>query len=130
MSDVKKVSPHEAQKLIDDEGYEYVDVRTPAEFAAGRPAGSRNIPFLLPGPDGMIPNEAFLSTVAAAFAKSAKIIVGCKAGGRSAKAASALAAAGFVAVADQTAGFDGSRDAFGKVTAPGWAACGLPVTKP
>ena len=62
----------------------------------------------------------------AAFPSDAKIVVGCKAGGRSLRAAQALVAAGFTNVVDQRAGWDGARNPFGQVTEPGWAAAGLP----
>jgi rhodanese-related sulfurtransferase len=102
-----------------NDGYTYVDVRTPEEFFEGRPKGSINIP-LDDGP-------GFVSAVSAQFAKDAKIIVGCKAGGRSLRAAKALLDAGFTNILDQRAGFDGSRGAFGEITEPGWARCaGLP----
>ena len=63
----------------------------------------------------------------AEFPKDAKLVVGCKAGGRSARAAEMMAAAGFTGVVDQRAGFDGARDAFGQLTEPGWQPAGLPV---
>jgi rhodanese-related sulfurtransferase len=52
--------------------------------------------------------------------------VGCKAGGRSKKAALALSQAGFENLADMAAGWDGSRDAFGRAI-PGWSKQGLPI---
>jgi rhodanese-related sulfurtransferase len=61
-----------------------------------------------------------------AFGKAEKLVVGCKAGGRSKKAADALAQAGFQELVDMTAGWDGSRDAFGQAL-PGWSKKGLPV---
>ncbi len=62
----------------------------------------------------------------ARFAKDARIVVGCKAGGRSLRAATALVAAGFTNVLDQRAGFDAVRGPFGEVTEPGWSRAGLP----
>jgi hypothetical protein len=44
------------------------------------------------------------------------------------RAAQALTAAGYTTVVDQRAGFSGAADQFGKVSEPGWAAAGLPVT--
>jgi rhodanese-related sulfurtransferase len=77
-------------------------------------------------PGGMRPNEDFAPIVAASFEKGDKLIVACKAGGRSARAAAALEAAGFTQVLDMTAGWMGRRDAFGEVT-PGWQAEGREV---
>jgi len=128
MNDLKRVSPEEANQLLAD-GYQYVDVRTEAEWAAGHPKGALNIPFLLAGAAGMTPNPSFVADVEKVFAKDARIVVGCKAGGRSLKAGNALLAAGFKDVVDQRAGFDGARDSFGKVTDAGWAEKGLPVEK-
>jgi rhodanese-related sulfurtransferase len=65
--------------------------------------------------------------MAAAFPKDAKIVVGCKAGGRSLRAAQTLASQGFTQVVDQRAGWDGARDPFGQMIEPGWSRVGLPV---
>jgi rhodanese-related sulfurtransferase len=61
-----------------------------------------------------------------AFGSSEKMVVGCKAGGRSKKAIDQLAQAGFTELVDMSAGWDGSRDAFGRVV-PGWSKKELPV---
>ena len=74
----------------------------------------------------MTNNPDFLRAMESNFAKDAKIIVGCKAGGRSLRAGQALLAAGFTNVLDQHAGWDGARDPFGKLE-PGWSRVGLPV---
>jgi rhodanese-related sulfurtransferase len=128
MSDDKRISPHEAHAKI-REGYAYVDVRTEEEFADGHPEGALNVPILLAGAGGMTPNPDFATVMAASFAHDAKVIVGCKAGGRSHKAREALLGLGFVDVLDQRAGWDGARDAFGQVTEPGWSRAGLPIEK-
>jgi rhodanese-related sulfurtransferase len=129
MTELKRVSPVEAKRLIDEEGYTYLDVRTEAEFVAGRPTGAKLVPMMLAGPSGMAPNPDFLKGVESLFPKDAKLVVGCKAGGRSARAAAVLGAAGYTNVIDQRAGFDGARDAFGQVTEKGWVESGLPVEK-
>ena len=79
------------------------------------------------GPGGMKPNPDFLAVVGALYAKDAKLVVGCKAGGRSLRAAEMLIGAGYTNIIDQRAGFDGPRDPFGALTEPGWAPAGLPV---
>ena len=65
--------------------------------------------------------------VEANFAKDAKIVVGCKAGGRSLQAAALLEAAGYTNVVDMRGGFHGERDNFGRVACAGWSESGLPV---
>ena len=126
MTDLKRVSPQEAKSLL-DEGYVYVDVRTPEEWAAGHPVGSTNVPWALTGPAGMAPNPEFVPAMEKLHDKAAKIVLGCKAGGRSLKAANALLAAGFTDVVDQRAGWEGPRDAFGQLSEPGWKPAGLPA---
>jgi rhodanese-related sulfurtransferase len=125
---VKRVSPAEARDLMDKEGYVYVDVRSLPEFAAGHPQGAYNVPLMNLGPGGMAPNPEFL-TVMGTFPKDAKLIVGCKAGGRSARAAAMLESAGYTGVIDQRAGFEGAPDpATGRLGEPGWRPAGLPVS--
>ena len=124
---VKRVSPAEARELIDKQGYVYVDVRSVPEFAAGHPTGAYNVPLMNMGPGGMAPNPDFLA-VMGSFAKDAKLVVGCKAGGRSARAAAMLESAGYTNVIDQRAGFEGAPDpATGRLSEPGWRPAGLPV---
>ena len=127
MSTVKRVGAEEARRLIEIEGHAYVDVRTVEEFDAGHPEGAYNVPIALSGPMGMQPNGDFVAVMERTFAKDARIVVGCKMGGRSLRAAEALVAAGFSNVVDQRAGFDGARDPFGRLTEPGWRPAGLPV---
>ena len=128
MANITRVSPEEAKKLV-DEGYTYLDVRTVTEYAAGHPTGAQNIPVMIQSTQGMAPNPDFLDVVAATYAKDAKLVVGCKAGGRSLRAAEMLVGAGYTNVIDQRAGFDGARNNFGAVVEPGWAPSGLPVEK-
>jgi len=126
MSNPTRISPQEASAKL-AEGWTYVDVRTAEEFEAGHPPGAVNVPLMHAGSGGMTPNPDFVHVMNAAFAKDAKIVVGCKAGGRSLRALQVLAAEGFTSVLDQRAGWDGSRDPFGQVTEPGWSRAGLPV---
>ncbi len=125
MSGPKRVSPQEAQALI-AEGYVYVDVRTEAEFAEGHAAGSYNVPLMHVGGGAMTPNARFREVMRARFPLDAKLVVGCKAGNRSLRAATTLLAEGYTDVVDQRAGWDGVRDPFGKLTEPGWGPAGLP----
>lgn len=126
MSTLKRVSPEEAKKLIDNEGYTYLDVRSEAEYLAGHPTGAHNVPLMHAGPAGMSPNPDFLDVVSAVYPKDQKLVLGCKAGGRSLRAAEMLIAAGFTNIIDQRAGYDGPRDSFGQLVEPGWSRVGLP----
>ena len=122
MGDIKRISPGEASAKLSD-GWTYVDVRTTQEFEAGHPAGALNVP--ISHQEG--PNPDFVRVMSAAFAKDAKIVVGCKAGGRSLRAAQALVAEGFTNVVDQRAGWDGARNPFGQIVEQGWLQAGLPA---
>jgi rhodanese-related sulfurtransferase len=122
-----KVTPNEAHALMTNEGYAYLDVRTVAEFEAGHPAGAYNLPLLIDGPGGRGPNAAFVGVATTTFPKDAKLVVGCLAGGRAARAAELLEGAGYTNVTVQGAGWGGLVDAFGRVTQPGWKAAGLPT---
>jgi rhodanese-related sulfurtransferase len=126
MADVKRVGPSEAHALLSD-GYTYVDVRSEGEFAVGHPTGAYNVPLMHMGGGGMQPNPRFSEVIRASFPRDAKIVVGCKAGNRSLRAANALLADGYTNVIDQRAGWDGTRDPFGQVSEAGWGPAGLPT---
>jgi rhodanese-related sulfurtransferase len=118
---VKRVSPEEARDLMEKDGYTYLDVRSVPEFESGHPRGAFNIPLNHMGPGGMSPNPDFLSVVQKTFPPDAKLVLGCKGGGRSLRAAEMLQAAGFKSIIDQRAGFEGSA------TEAGWRPRGLPT---
>lgn len=120
-----KISTEQAEVLL-DEGATYVDVRTEEEFADGHVPGAINVPVSFMAPGGMSPNDQFVDVINATFAKDQLLIVGCKAGGRSARAAALLEQAGFSKIQDMTAGFSGSKDAFGQPI-PGWQAEGREI---
>jgi rhodanese-related sulfurtransferase len=122
---VKRVSPEEARALMEKEGYVYVDVRSVPEFEAGHPAGAFNVPIANMGPGGMMPNAEFLAVMEKSFPREARLVIGCKSGGRSARAASLLEQAGFTSVVDQRAGYDGAPLPAGGLE-PGWRPKGLP----
>lgn len=109
----KRVSPNEAKALL-DEGYAYIDVRTPEEFAGGHPEGAYNVPI----------GDQLVTSMERLWGgdKSARVVIGCLAGGRSLRAAMALEAAGWTNVVDQRAGWGGAGGE------AGWAASGLPVS--
>jgi rhodanese-related sulfurtransferase len=122
----KRVAPKEAAALV-AEGWTYLDVRSIPEFEQGHPAGAANIPLLHFQNGRMTPNPDFQRVVEASFAKDAKVVVGCKAAGRSLQAATLMEAAGYTNVVDMRGGFHGERDGFGRASIPGWEAEGLPV---
>jgi rhodanese-related sulfurtransferase len=127
MSDIERVSPEEARDLLESaSGYTYVDVRSEPEFDRGHPPGALNVPFMCRGPVGLVPNTEFVSVMLAAFERNARLLLGCQSGNRSRKAVAALAAAGFTELRELRTGWDGSRDAFGRLE-PGWSKVGLPV---
>lgn len=125
----RRVSPEQARDLMEKEGYVYVDVRSVPEFKAGHPTGAYNVPLMHMGSAGMTPNAEFLAAMQKVFPRDAKLVVGCQAGGRSARAAQMLESAGYTNVADQHAGFEGAIDpATRQVSEPGWRPKGLPVS--
>lgn len=126
-AEAPRLSPTECARLMRDEGYVYLDVRTVAEFSLGHPRGAFNVPFVEQRGDGTELNPSFLAVVQRAFDLESKLVVGCRSGNRSRAAAALLADAGYQVV-EQRAGFDGVRDPFGRVREEGWSACGLEST--
>jgi rhodanese-related sulfurtransferase len=124
---VKRVTPPEAAELL-AAGWTYLDVRSIPEFEGGHPTGAANVPLLHFESGRMSPNADFQKVVAANFAPDTKLVVGCKAGGRSLQAAALLEAAGYTSVVDMRGGFHGERDGMGRVTTPGWLESKLPVS--
>ena len=124
MSEIKPVSPEEAAELLES-GWLYVDVRSEPEFEAGHGPGALNVPLMHRGAGGMTPNPEFLTVMEGAFGKDERLIIGCRSGGRSRRAAEMLKQAGFSKLCDLYTGWEGNRDAFGRVV-PGWGAKGMP----
>ena len=75
----------------------------------------------------MQPNPDFLPVVTRAYAKDAKLVIGCKSGARSQRAALVLEAAGYSGLVEMRGGFSGEADGMGRLVQKGWAAEGLPV---
>jgi len=111
------------------DGYIYVDVRSVPEFDAGHPVGAYNLPLLDSSPYGMQPNADFMRVFAASFPKDAKLVLGCRSGGRSLRAAHMLLAEGYGDVVDQRAGYVGAGGPFGQMVEAGWQPEGLPVAQ-
>ena len=127
---VKHVGVRDAHTLQTGGSHTYIDVRSIPEYEQGHPAGAFNVPLLHvdPATRQMQPNPDFLAVVQAALAADARLLVGCQMGGRSARAAEMLAAAGYADVSNVVGGFGGARDRVtGQVLHEGWAEAGLPV---
>ncbi|MEB2310951.1 MAG: rhodanese-like domain-containing protein [Sorangiineae bacterium] len=123
---IKSVSPEDAQAAV-AAGALYIDVRSEREFEEGHPPGALNVPLLHYGADGSVtPNAEFTLVMQRVFARSAPLVLGCHSGNRSLQAARQLERAGFTELSEMSAGWDGARDAFGRLT-PGWVRRGLPV---
>jgi len=125
---LRTIDSEEAKRLVEEENYTYLDVRTEGEYVRAHPVGAYNIPFLErdPATFQMVPNHDFMKVVEAHFEKDAKLVVACQAGGRSLRAANALVGAGFTNVINNHPGFGGARGPSGEVM-PGWAAMGYAV---
>ncbi|MCA8963075.1 MAG: rhodanese-like domain-containing protein [Planctomycetes bacterium] len=129
---VKRIDPERAQELLESsQSFTYVDVRTPNEFDEGHVPTAKNVPVMLRGKDGIgiHMNQTFVSDMESRFRKSDKIILGCRKGGRSMKAADLLSEAGFTNLYDMRGGLVGETDPFGNILFPGWQTRGLPVTR-
>jgi rhodanese-related sulfurtransferase len=83
------------QELVNLEGMQLVDVRTPSEFVEGHVPNAQNIDFW----------DANFDENIEKLDKSKPIIVYCKSGGRSAKCATKLASIGFDKIYDLKDGF-------------------------
>ena len=62
-------------------------------------------------------------------AKDAKLVFGCKSGGRSQRACELLENAGCSTLVNMYGGFHGASDMSGRVIEPGWSACGYETTQ-
>ena len=126
---IPSITPDAAHKLMTGPTpHRYLDVRTVDEFTAGHAEGAINVPAFVMAGGGMAPNPDFVKVVQAVLPKETPLVVGCMAGGRSAKACEMLAAAGYTTLANIDGGFGGRRDFIGRVAQKGWADLGLPVS--
>jgi rhodanese-related sulfurtransferase len=124
------LDPAEAWALLQHDGTaRLVDVRSRAEWEfVGRVPGAVEIEWK--GWPGMIPNAAFLDTLAGTVDRAAPLLFLCRSGGRSHDAALAATAAGFTRCYNVLQGFEGDRDeAAHRNTVGGWRAAGLPWTQ-
>jgi rhodanese-related sulfurtransferase len=94
------VSTTDAVRLINQEKAVLIDVREPAEFAAGHAAGARNVPLsALDGAKGLPTNKAV------------PLVVMCATGARSSRAATQLRKAGYSNVHNLAGGNAAWREA-------------------
>lgn len=126
---MKEISAQEAYDRMEKSADAvYLDVRSIPEFEQGHPRGAINIPLLhlVPGM-GMMPNDDFAAVVQAAIPPDKELIIGCKTGGRSARACEILQGLGYNNVVNVRSGFLGAMDNFGRVVEPGWSLLNLPL---
>ncbi|ACY17986.1 rhodanese-like domain-containing protein [Haliangium ochraceum] len=125
---IQRITPDEAASLL-EQGYTYVDVRSEPEFAEGHPEGAYNVPFMHREARSMVPNADFARVMHANFAKDAKLVLGCRSGARSLRAAETLSAQGYTEVIDMRGGFAGEANRTGEIVCEGWQSRGLPVSR-
>lgn len=126
----RSVNPQQAHDLMkQDQEFVYVDVRSEQEFAAGHPEGAINLPIAFMSGGGMAANPDFVRVATAKLKKDAKLLVGCKMGGRSMRACEVLSGAGFTNLVNVDGGFSGRGDGPDAPTRGGWSGAGLPVSK-
>ncbi|MBK6725025.1 MAG: rhodanese-like domain-containing protein [Acidobacteria bacterium] len=102
-AEIKEGSPREVQQAVSKAYSQFIDVRTPDEYATGHAARAENIP---------------LDTLTASFDKLEKnepVYIICETGNRSSQAASILNDAGFKNLVNVTGG------------TVAWKSAGLPV---
>lgn len=146
------VTPQEAYDLASKENATtlFVDVRTPAElqFVGRTTVADANVPYITYDYSDWddkakeykrVPNSGFLVQIEDALAKkgmagnkNARIVLMCRSGDRSAKAADLLANSGYTNVWSQIEGFEGDKASSGEHkgqrTVNGWKNAHLPWT--
>lgn len=93
----KVLSPAEYKEMLEKEGIQLVDVRTPGEYSGGYINDAQNIDYM--GSD--------FKTKIAELDKSKTTLIYCASGGRSAKAAAIMKDLGFKEVYDLRGGYNG-----------------------
>ncbi|KAK9868380.1 hypothetical protein WJX84_001479 [Apatococcus fuscideae] len=112
------VNVQEAAKMLED-GWSYIDVRTPGEFSAGHPPGAVNIPVMRANSNGkLITNEDFVASIEEAFPGNVpNLLMGCKLGLRSDMASQILQSKDYINFVNVDGGFDH------------WSGSGLPIER-
>lgn len=123
---MRSVDLQEAMNLLSVD-VPFVDVRSVEEYEAGHIPGAFNVPFKLARGDRLEDNPEFTSLVAKVISPDQRALVYCHSGARSERAAHALEAVGYAGLLHLEVGWDGRRDAFGRLT-PGWRRNSLPRT--
>ncbi|HMG35796.1 MAG TPA: rhodanese-like domain-containing protein [Blastocatellia bacterium] len=125
---MKEITAQQAYELLQSgSGYIYLDVRSVPEFEQGHAPGAINIPLLhFESTSGMVPNQDFVAVVEATLPHDAKLLVGCKAGGRSARACELMSQMGYSDLSNIRGGFVALTDNTGRVVEPGWSMLNLP----
>jgi len=126
---IDELNPLAAHERLQSGEYVYLDVRTVEEFVAGRPTGALNIPIghMDQNSGRMVANPDFMKVVETLLPKDAKIIVGCKSGGRSASACQLMDQVGYQQLWNVVGGFLGKSAPGGFVIQKGWSQLGLPT---
>jgi rhodanese-related sulfurtransferase len=119
----RRIHSDEAISLWSDPEAIFLDVRSIPEYEAGHAPGAFNVPLLHAGAAGLTPNPDFASDVMSVVPRNRPVVVSCKAGGRSARAAAWLVQLGYGEVLDHGGGWSGAADD------PGWLAAGGPVAR-
>ncbi|MCO4746403.1 MAG: rhodanese-like domain-containing protein [Proteobacteria bacterium] len=119
---MREVDNATAHELMSEQSRPYIDVRTPAEFAEGHPAGAINIPISM----GFGINPDFVDILRRLYPADTALLLGCRTGGRSASACQVLERAGYTDVTNVAGGFVGIPSGPFGGGVPGWRALGLP----
>lgn len=141
------MTPREAAEAMANDGARtlFVDVRTRAEmmFTGWAPLIDGNVPFVevtefwdwddKENRYKLEPNATFSQHIgrllaAKGLAKTDRVILMCRSGDRSARAADKLVEAGYTQVYSQYEGFEGDLSAAGRRDVNGWRNAGLPWT--
>jgi len=130
---IEQLTPLQAWEVLQNEpDAVLVDVRSQMEFSyVGHPVGAVLVPWQEPPDWRVLPDfvERLRRALPAAQTppEQRPLLLLCRSGHRSQEAAQALAAAGFVRLANVVEGFEGDRDAEGRRgTLGGWRFHGLP----
>ncbi len=129
---IQQITPNQAKEILDqDPEAVYLDVRSIPEFLEGHAQGAINIPLLHldEQTNQMLPNTDFSKISAAVLPKDKKLVVGCKAGGRSQRACEILSGLGYQNLLNIMGGFGGGMNTVSGGYQKGWKDLGLPVTR-
>lgn len=99
-SEIQVLEAAEFNRVISKDPNQFIDIRTPEEFEAGHIKGAENIDFLA---------EGFLSKIEN-LDRDQPLIIYCRTGNRSAKAASKLSELGFKKIIDLKGGYKAWED--------------------